>query len=71
VLEQEIPYSLVHLRNMAAITETGGIVFSAAPGFYNHSENLGDLVIVVVGKVPDLPSVEHELVEGWGHKRRG
>jgi 4-hydroxy-3-polyprenylbenzoate decarboxylase len=71
VLEREMPYSLVHLRNMAAITEAGGLVVSAAPGFYNHPETLDDLVDFVAGKVLDVMGVGHELVERWGHKRRG
>ena len=71
VLEREMPYSLVHLRNMAAITEAGGLVVSAAPGFYNHPETLEDLVDFVVGKVLDVIGVGHKLVERWGHKRRG
>ncbi|HZC19371.1 MAG TPA: UbiX family flavin prenyltransferase [Rubrobacteraceae bacterium] len=72
VLEREMPYSLVHLRNMAAITEAGGLVVSAAPGFYNHPETMEDLMDFVVGKVLDLIGIAgHELVERWGHKRRG
>jgi 4-hydroxy-3-polyprenylbenzoate decarboxylase len=71
LLEREMPYSLIHLRNMVAITEAGGIVISAAPGFYNHPETLEELVDFVVGKVLDVMDVGHELVERWGHKRRG
>ena len=72
VLEREMPYSLVHLRNMTAITEAGGVVISAAPGFYNHPETMEDLMDFVVGKVLDVMGVAgHELVERWGHKRRG
>lgn len=71
ILEREMPYSLVHLRNMTAVTEAGGVVISAAPGFYNHPETLEKLVDFVVGKVLDLMGVSHELVERWGHKRRG
>ncbi len=71
ILEREMPYSLVHLKNMAAITEAGGVVISAAPGFYNHPETLEDLVDFVVGKVLDVMGVSHDLVERWAHKRRG
>ena len=70
ILEREMPYSLVHLKNMASVTEAGGIVISAAPGFYNHPETLEDLVDFVVGKVLDVMGVGHELVERWAHKRR-
>ena len=71
ILEREMPYSLVHLRNMTAITEAGGVVISAAPGFYNHPKTMDDLIDFVVGKVLDVMGVSHELVERWGHKRRG
>ena len=71
VLEREMPYSLVHIKNMAAVTEAGGIVVSAAPGFYNHPKTLDDAIDFVVGKVLDAMGVEHELVERWGHRRRG
>jgi 4-hydroxy-3-polyprenylbenzoate decarboxylase len=71
ILEREMPYSLVHLRNMMAITEAGGVVVSAAPGFYNHPQTMDDLIDFVVGKVLDVMGVGHELVERWGHKRRG
>jgi 4-hydroxy-3-polyprenylbenzoate decarboxylase len=72
VLEREMPYSLVHLRNMTAVTEAGGVVVSAAPGFYNHPETIEDLMDFVVGKVLDAMGIAgHELVERWGHKRRG
>jgi len=71
ILEREMPYSLVHIRNMAAVTEAGGIIMSAAPGFYNHPETLEDMVDFVTGKVLDVIGVEHTLVEKWAHKRRG
>jgi flavin prenyltransferase len=72
ILEREMPYSLVHLKNMAAITEAGGIVVSAAPGFYNHPQTMEELIDFVVGKVLDVMGIRgHELVERWGHKRRG
>lgn len=71
ILEREMPYSLVHIRNMAAVTEAGGIIVPASPGFYNHPKTLDDAIDFVAGKVLDAMGVEHELVERWGHKRRG
>jgi len=71
ILEREMPYSLIQIRNMAAITEAGGLVISAAPGFYNHPKTLDDIIDFVVGKTLDAMGVGHELVERWGHKRRG
>jgi 4-hydroxy-3-polyprenylbenzoate decarboxylase len=71
VLEREMPYSLVHLKNMTAVTEAGGVVVSAAPGFYNHPETIEDLMDFVVGKVLDVMGIAgHEVGERWGYKRR-
>jgi flavin prenyltransferase len=72
ILQREMPYSLIHIKNMAAVTEAGGVIVSAAPGFYNHPETMEDLIDFVVGKILDVIGVRgHELVERWGHKRRG
>jgi flavin prenyltransferase len=71
ILEREMPYSLVHIKNMAAITEAGGMIVAAAPGFYNHPKTLDDVIDFVVGKTLDAMGVDHTLVERWGHKRRG
>ena len=71
ILEREMPYSLVHIKNMAAITKAGGMIVAAAPGFYNHPETLDDIIDFVVGKTLDAMGVDHTLVERWGHKRRG
>ena len=71
ILEREMPYSLIHIKNMAAITEAGGIIVPAAPGFYNHPKTLDDVIDFVVGKTLDAMGVGHDLVERWGHKRRG
>jgi 4-hydroxy-3-polyprenylbenzoate decarboxylase len=70
LLEREMPYSRIHLENMLTVTEAGGIVISAAPGFYNHPQSVEDLVDFVVGKVLDAMGIEHDVTERWGHKRR-
>lgn len=44
LLARETPLHLVHLRNMAAVTEMGGIVFPPLPAFYHRPESIDDLV---------------------------
>jgi 4-hydroxy-3-polyprenylbenzoate decarboxylase len=70
ILEREMPYSRIHLQNMLAVTDAGGIIVSAAPGFYNHPKSLDDLVDFVVGKTLDTMGVDHTLVERWGSNKR-
>ena len=50
---RETPLSLVHLRNLTALTEAGAVVLPASPGFYHRPQTVDDLVDFVVGRVMD------------------
>lgn len=66
VMPRETPVSLIQLRNMVAITEAGGVVLPAAPGFYAMPQSIDDLVDFVVGKALDVMGIEHALFARWG-----
>jgi 4-hydroxy-3-polyprenylbenzoate decarboxylase len=68
LVPRESPYSLVHLRNMTAVTEAGAVVLPASPGFYHRPAGIGDLVDFVVQRIADQLGVEIELVRRWGEK---
>jgi 4-hydroxy-3-polyprenylbenzoate decarboxylase len=65
VVPRETPYSMVHLRNMLSLTEAGGIVLPASPGFYQKPRTLDDLGRFIAGRVLALFGVEHRLFAGW------
>lgn len=44
LVPRESPLNLIHLRNMAALTEAGAVIAPAAPGFYNRPSDLDTLV---------------------------
>lgn len=63
---RETPVSLVHLKNMTALTEAGGVILPACPGFYNHPTQMCDLVDFVVDRVLRALGLEIRLTKGWG-----
>ncbi len=65
LVPRETPLSLIHLRNLTAVTEAGATVIPAAPGFYNRPTSVNDLVDFVVQRVLDHMKVEAELVPRW------
>lgn len=63
---RETPFSLIHLRNMTALTEAGATILPAAPAFYNKPESIDDLVDFVVDRVLRSLGVHSHLMKGWG-----
>lgn len=66
LVPREAPLSLVHLRNLTALTEAGAVVAPASPGFYHRPRSIDEQVNFVVGKVFDVLGIEHDLFERWG-----
>lgn len=65
LLVRESPLHLVHLRNMATVTEMGAIVFPPMPAFYARPESIDALVEQSVGRVLDLLGFDSPLVRRW------
>ncbi|MDP6822086.1 MAG: flavin prenyltransferase UbiX [Dehalococcoidia bacterium] len=65
LVPRETPLSLIHLRNMTAVTEAGAIVLPAMPGFYHRPESVDDLVDMIAGRVLDTLEVESDLLRRW------
>jgi 4-hydroxy-3-polyprenylbenzoate decarboxylase len=65
LVPRETPLSLIHLRNMTAVTEAGAIVMPAMPGFYHLPESVDDLVDMIAGRVLDGLGVDSNLLRRW------
>ena len=65
VVPRESPYSLVHLKAMTALTEAGGIILPASPGFYHHPETIEDLVNSVVDRILDSIAIPDARIKRW------
>jgi len=51
---RDMPYNLIHIRNMETITLAGGIICPATPSFYSKPTTIDELAATVVDRVLDL-----------------
>ncbi|MFO7617391.1 MAG: UbiX family flavin prenyltransferase [Bacteroidales bacterium] len=54
---REAPYNLIHIRNMAAVTEAGAVVMPANPSFYMNPQSIEELCDTVVERAMVLAGV--------------
>jgi len=48
---RETPLNLIHLRNMAAVTEAGATIFPVIPTFYNRPQSIDEIARNYVNRV--------------------
>lgn len=66
VVPRETPLNLIHLKNMVALTEAGGIILPASPSFYASVNSLEDAVMTVVDRILDLAGLPVSDTYRWG-----
>lgn len=59
---RETPYNLIHLKNMTAITEAGGIICPATPSFYSNPATIEEAAYTVIHRLLQLAGVN---VDGY------
>ena len=62
---RESPYSLIHLRNMTALTEAGAIILPASPSFYFNPTTLEELCHTISVRALELVGLKIDHRE-WG-----
>ncbi|MGH8559468.1 MAG: UbiX family flavin prenyltransferase [Methylococcales bacterium] len=66
LVPRETPLNLIHLKNMVAVTETGGIIFPPLPAFYGGEKTLDRLIDASVGRILGFFGIEAEdLYQPW------
>ncbi len=63
---RETPYSLIHIKNMEAITLAGGIICPATPSFYSQPTTIEEVAETVVDRVLDLAGFDIKSYR-WGN----
>jgi flavin prenyltransferase len=65
LVARETPLTLAHLRNMATVTEMGGIIAPPVPAMYSRPATVGELVDHTVGRVLDLFDLPSPALTRW------
>jgi 4-hydroxy-3-polyprenylbenzoate decarboxylase len=63
---RETPLNLIHIRNMAAVTEAGATVFPVVPTFYNQPKTMEDMARNFVQRVLQHIGLPQEGAFVWG-----
>jgi len=65
LVPREMPWNLIMLRNMTALTEAGAIILPACPAWYYQPKSLDDLADTVVARILQTLGVEQNMVREW------
>ncbi len=68
LVTRETPLSLIHINNMKAVTEAGGIICPATPSFYSAPKTIEEVALTVVDRVLDLAGFETQSFR-WGEQQ--
>ena len=68
---RETPLNLIHIRNMAAVTEAGGTIFPVIPTFYNQPQTTDDMARNFVDRVLQHVGLPQSGAFVWGADAKG
>ena len=66
LMVRETPLNLGHIRNMAQVTEMGGIVFPPVPALYQRPATVDEIITHSVGRALDLFGIDVPELPRWG-----
>lgn len=64
---RDMPYNLIHIKNMETITLAGGIICPATPSFYSNPKTINEAAATVVNRIIDLAGLESASFR-WGEE---
>jgi len=67
---RETPLHIGHLRNMATVTEAGGIIYPPVPAFYARPKTIAEMVDHTLARVLDLFDIDIGKIYRWTGDRR-
>ena len=62
---RESPFNDIHLENMLKLSRMGVTILPPVPAFYNHPQNLDDLINHITMRVLDQFEIHLDVVNRW------
>lgn len=66
VVPRETPLGSIALDNMKRLSDAGGVILPAMPGFYHNPVTIHDLVDFIVGRICDQLGIAIDMINRWG-----
>ena len=65
---REMPWSIIHLRNLTQLAEAGAMVLPASPAFYYRPKTVEDVADTVVARILQQLGIDQKVVPQWQFK---
>jgi 4-hydroxy-3-polyprenylbenzoate decarboxylase len=65
LVPREMPWNLIHLRNMTQLAEAGATILPACPAWYQRPTTLEELADTVVARILQNLGIEQNVMKQW------
>ena len=62
---RESPFNEIHLENMLKLSRMGVVILPPLPAFYNHPQNLDDIVNHITMRIIDQFDIHLDVMNRW------
>ena len=62
---RESPFNQIHLENMLKLARMGVVILPPLPAFYNHPQNIDDLINHIAMRVIDQFDIHLDIMNRW------
>ena len=66
ICPRETPFSLIHLRNLTTLKESGATILPTVPSFYSHPTTIDELVDTVIERILNQLGIDNKGFK-WRH----
>ncbi|MBP3221303.1 MAG: UbiX family flavin prenyltransferase [Neisseriaceae bacterium] len=66
IVPRETPFSLIHLRNLTRLAESGATILPPSPAFYHHPQTIDNMVNFVVNRILQHLNIKADNAYRWG-----